>query len=386
MKLIVFVFLLGSIHILSDDLLWSVSSYGELLWSIELSSKCVEFWTFVFQQVSFFRLLSNRSTLKNEFLLALAQHVVVGSIDSNLNQLQLTFYSKRNGQQTFTASTSWSSSFDQCSTLNNLIVCSKNDDLIVFTIPTSATDGNVASQTMKMSNKIDEVRILIENVARSVITVKMSDGQTKLFHLTKTDSTGSEWNFNELNVLGKSKTSFSVTTEKNSGNLLIIEGFSTEQKLHFQVSTLNDQTLRKTRSWIVELPENMGQIEYLSYSIVRQNQLATVRMQDGSLLVIKLAENGGKTMKDFSEIQWHWMRITEKRCISFLSSRFCSTIRTNVTNISFLFFTLFSRFDFTSRWSFVIDYLRWNVWSRVIRRSNAYRRRIRWNWNVQHVF
>ena len=154
-----------------------------------------------------------------------------------------------------------------------------------------------------MSNKIDEFRILIENVARSVIAVKMSDGQTKLFHLTKTDSIGFEWNFNEVNILGKPKTSFSVTTDRNSGNLLIIEGFSTEQKLHFQVSTLNDQTLTKTRSWLVELPENMGQIEYLSYSIVKQNQLATVRMQDGSLLVIKLAENGGKTMKDFSEIQ-----------------------------------------------------------------------------------
>jgi hypothetical protein len=39
-RLITLVFFVpGTIHILSDDLLWSVSSYGEMLWSIELPTK-----------------------------------------------------------------------------------------------------------------------------------------------------------------------------------------------------------------------------------------------------------------------------------------------------------------------------------------------------------
>jgi len=32
-------FFSGTIHILNDDLLWSVSSYGEMLWSIDLPTK-----------------------------------------------------------------------------------------------------------------------------------------------------------------------------------------------------------------------------------------------------------------------------------------------------------------------------------------------------------
>ncbi|CAF4677348.1 unnamed protein product, partial [Rotaria socialis] len=62
----------GTVHILSNDLLWSVSSYGEMLWSIELPTK---------------------STFKNLFLLSTSQYVIVGSIDSNINQLQITYYS-----------------------------------------------------------------------------------------------------------------------------------------------------------------------------------------------------------------------------------------------------------------------------------------------------
>ena len=49
----------------------------------------------------------------------------------------------------------------------------------------------------------------------------------------------------------------------------------------------NDQTLSNKRLYSIELPEYMGGIEYLSYSIVRHTQLVTLRMQDGSLLVIK---------------------------------------------------------------------------------------------------
>jgi hypothetical protein len=41
----------------------------------------------------------------------------------------------------------------------------------------------------------------------------------------------------------------------------------------------------------------MGGIEYLSYSIVKHTQLVTLRMQDASLLVIKLADNGGMKKK-----------------------------------------------------------------------------------------
>jgi hypothetical protein len=36
-----FILYLGVIHILSDDLLWSVSSYGEMLWSTELPTKYI---------------------------------------------------------------------------------------------------------------------------------------------------------------------------------------------------------------------------------------------------------------------------------------------------------------------------------------------------------
>ncbi|CAF4541586.1 unnamed protein product, partial [Rotaria magnacalcarata] len=45
-----------TVHILSNDLLWSVSSYGEMLWSIELPTK---------------------STFKNLFLLSTSQYVIV---------------------------------------------------------------------------------------------------------------------------------------------------------------------------------------------------------------------------------------------------------------------------------------------------------------------
>ena len=196
---------------------------------------------------------------------------------------------------------SWSSSSEsavvsisQCVTLNNLIVCSKNDELTVLTIPTSTTDGNVLSRNLKLSNRIEKIRVLIETTARSVIAVKTIDGQTKLFQLSKAELSSTEWNFAEINAPSRARTSYSGATEKNSGHFLIVEGFSTEQKLNFRVSTLNEQSLSNPRSYVVELPENMGDIEYLSYSIVKQSQLVTLRMQDGSLLVIKLADNGGK--------------------------------------------------------------------------------------------
>lgn len=54
-----------------------------------------------------------RSTLKNLFLLSTAQHVIVGSIDLNLSQLQITYYSKQNGAQAFSSSIPWSLGFDE---------------------------------------------------------------------------------------------------------------------------------------------------------------------------------------------------------------------------------------------------------------------------------
>ena len=49
-----------------------------------------------------------RSTLKNLFLLTTSQQVLVASVDSNQNQLQLTAYSKQTGEQSFTSSSPWS--------------------------------------------------------------------------------------------------------------------------------------------------------------------------------------------------------------------------------------------------------------------------------------
>ncbi|CAF5165325.1 unnamed protein product, partial [Rotaria magnacalcarata] len=107
-----------TVHILSNDLLWSVSSYGEMLWSIELPTK---------------------STFKNLFLLSTSQYVIVASIDSNINQLQITYYSKQNGIQSFSSSMPWSFNYDdsrnKCTTMNNLILCSNNNEVLMVTIP-----------------------------------------------------------------------------------------------------------------------------------------------------------------------------------------------------------------------------------------------------------
>ncbi|CAF0717369.1 unnamed protein product [Adineta steineri] len=266
----------GTIHILSDDLLWSVSSYGEMLWSIEIPIK---------------------STLKNLFLLSTSQYVIVGSLDSNSNQLQVTYYSKQNGQQAFSSSLPWSfnakDSLNKCSTMNNLILCSNNEELSIITIPTTTDDTNVKTRHIKASSKIEQIRILYESTTRSVILIKSDNGETKIYQFNKKEST-SEWDFNELNIQMKSNSFISIATDKNLAGQQILEASANDQKLNFHVSTINEQTLTNTRSYSVELPENMGEIEYLAYSVVKNTQLVTLRMQDGSLLVIKLADNGAE--------------------------------------------------------------------------------------------
>ena len=91
----------------------------------------------------------------------------------------------------------------------------------------------------------------------------------------------------------KSNGFYSVVTEKSLAGQQLLEATANEQKLNFYLSNINDQALSNKRSFSVELPENMGGIEYLAYSTAKHTSLATLRMQDASLLVIKLTDNGG---------------------------------------------------------------------------------------------
>ncbi len=109
--------------------------------------------------------------------------------------------------------------------------------------------------------------------------------------------TTTEWDNYELDIQIKSNAFYSIVQEKNLLEPQLLEASAIEQKLNFYVSNINDQNLSNKRSYSVELPENMGGIEYLSYSIVKHTQLVTLRMQDASLLVIKLADNGGMKKK-----------------------------------------------------------------------------------------
>ena len=242
-------------------------------------------------ELSFF-LFPRRSTLKNLFLLATSQHVIVGSIDSNRNQLQITYYAKQDGNQTYSSSVPWSFDFKQsqtqCKTLNNQIICANNDELSLITIPTTINDASVRTNQIKLSNTISDIKILSESNTRSVVSVKTNDGQTKLYQFNKKEGT-IEWDYKELETQTQSNSLFSIVSNEN-----LLEATAVEEKLNFYVSSIGDQGLTKKRSYSVELPENMGGIEYLSYSIVRNTQLATLRMADASLLAIKLTENGGR--------------------------------------------------------------------------------------------
>ncbi|CAF2138317.1 unnamed protein product [Rotaria magnacalcarata] len=266
----------GTVHILSNDLLWSVSSYGEMLWSIELPTK---------------------STFKNLFLLSTSQYVIVASIDSNINQLQITYYSKQNGIQSFSSSMPWSFNYDdsrnKCTTMNNLILCSNNNEVLMVTIPVTMNDTNILTNQIQLSNKIEQIRVLYESNTQSILSIKMENSETKIYQFNKKDS-AIEWEHHELNIQIKSNGFYSIITEKSLVGQQILEASASEQKLNFYVSNINEQTLSNTRSYSIELPENMGGIEYIAYSIVKSTQLVTLRMQDGSLLVIKLTDSGAE--------------------------------------------------------------------------------------------
>lgn len=120
----------------------------------------------------------------------------------------------------------------------------------------------------------------------------MDNDQSKIYQLNQIESS-IEWNFNELDIQIKSNGFYSIGNEKNSPGQQLLEASTNEQKINFYVSNINEQTLSNKRSYSVELPENMGGIEYLSYSTVKHTSLVTLRMQDASLLVIKLTDNAG---------------------------------------------------------------------------------------------
>lgn len=172
--------------------------------------------------------------------------------------------------------------------MNNQLICSNNNEISIITIPTAINDDNIRTNEIKLSNTIREIQILSESNTRSVVAVKLIDGQTKIYQFNKKEAT-SEWDSNELETQTQSNSLFSIVSEKN-----LLEATAIEEKLNFYVSTINDQNLVNKRSYSVELPENMGGIEYLSYSIVKNTQFVTLRMEDASLLVIKLTENGGR--------------------------------------------------------------------------------------------
>lgn len=120
----------------------------------------------------------------------------------------------------------------------------------------------------------------------------MDNDQSKIYQLNQIESS-IEWNFSELDIQIKSNGFYSIGNEKNSPGQQLLEASTNEQKINFYVSNINEQTLSNKRSYSVELPENMGGIEYLSYSTVKHTSLVTLRMQDASLLVIKLTDNAG---------------------------------------------------------------------------------------------
>jgi hypothetical protein len=175
--------------------------------------------------------------------------------------------------------------------MNNQILCSNNNELSIITIPITINDTNIVTRQIKFSNKIEQINILYESNTRSILSIKTENFETKIYQFNKKETT-TDWDYNELDIQIKSNGFYSIVTDKNLAGQLL-EASAVEQKLNFHVSNLNDQNLSNKRSYSVELPENMGGIEYLSYSIVKHTQLVTLRMQDASLIIIKLADNGG---------------------------------------------------------------------------------------------
>ncbi|CAF5221769.1 unnamed protein product, partial [Rotaria magnacalcarata] len=175
--------------------------------------------------------------------------------------------------------------------MNNLILCSNNNEVLMVTIPVTMNDTNILTNQIQLSNKIEQIRVLYESNTQSILSIKMENSETKIYQFNKKDS-AIEWEHHELNIQIKSNGFYSIITEKSLVGQQILEASASEQKLNFYVSNINEQTLSNTRSYSIELPENMGGIEYIAYSIVKSTQLVTLRMQDGSLLVIKLTDSG----------------------------------------------------------------------------------------------
>jgi len=176
--------------------------------------------------------------------------------------------------------------------MNNQILCSNHNELSIIIIPITINDTNIVTRQIKFSNKIEQINILYESNTRSILSIKRENFETNIYQFNKKETTTTDWDYNELDIQIKSNGFYSIVTDKNLAGQLL-EASAIEQKLNFYVSNLNDQNLSNKRSYSVELPENMGGIEYLSYSIVKHTQLVTLRMQDASLIIIKLADNGG---------------------------------------------------------------------------------------------
>ena len=183
----------------------------------------------------------------------------------------------------------------KCKTMNNHLLCLNNNELSIITIPITINDINIQTRQIKFSNKIEQINILYESTTRSILSIKTENFETKIYQFNKKE-TNNEWDFIELDIQIKSNGFYSIVTEKTLLGQQLLEASTTEQKINFYISNINnnDQSLSNKRSYSIELPEYMGGIEYISYSIVKNTQLVTLRMQDASLLVIKLAENGGK--------------------------------------------------------------------------------------------
>ncbi|CAF0738689.1 unnamed protein product [Didymodactylos carnosus] len=273
----------GTIHILSDDLLWSVSSYGEMLWSVELPSK---------------------STLKNLFLLSTSQFVVVISLDSNINQLIFTYHEKVHGTKTSSKSIRWSLDLNEtkksCTTANDIFLCSIKNHLSIYNSPASnsiqSTTDDIVPEQLTFSDSIENYKVIYETNTNILVLVTLINNDKVLYKFFRqqqaTSSDNSNWEYIQLEIFTKYPNSvYSVAMEK--GNLILIQAYATEQKLNFQKYTVNERSIVLSRTYAVELPELMGDIEYLQYHS-NNSPLATLRMNDGSLVVIKFGEHGAE--------------------------------------------------------------------------------------------
>lgn len=181
-----------------------------------------------------------------------------------------------------------------CATANNLLFCSYQNELLALNIPLSADDTNIPTNRIQVSNKIDHIKILDETSTGTIISVKYDSFKTSVYQFTRKDSTNKLWDYAELNSDIKGDVTLTTMSNKNSPKQQILGASSDEQKVHFDIFNVHDNSLTRLRSYKVELPEKMGQIQYLAYSTVRNMQIVTIRMQDGSLLVVKLTENSGR--------------------------------------------------------------------------------------------